>query len=119
MSIADQISAALRQQTQDGGWNISEPITYEHQNAAPVTGIRAVIKRGDGEKVEVLGSEYEEFTATVLVYLDDLNAPPRSGDTIRTETEVWRVKGPQSEIPGAVNLTATRKRLVRASTEGA
>ena len=117
MSIAEQISLALRQQTEAGDCNLAEAIIYEPQNAAVITGKYAVIKRGDARLAPVMGTDYEEFEADVLVYSDDLGTViPRAGDQVRLAdlTELWRVQGIHAEIPGGYLLRCNRKLLRRA-----
>jgi hypothetical protein len=116
VSIAEQIARALRQQTEAGGYNVAEEIIYEPENGAVITGIYATIKRGEGKTDAVMGAEYEDFEAEVLVYRADLGTvTPRAGDQIRLadQSELWRVKGIRAEIPGGVLLRCTRKLLRR------
>jgi len=117
MSISEQIDMALRQQTEEGSWNLSEAISYEPVNEAIVTGKRAVFRRGDASPELVMGADYEVFEADVTLYKTDLVLPPRVGDRIRTASEVWNVIGIRSEIPGGYILRARRKVLVPAREE--
>lgn len=120
MSIADQITLALRQQTELGGHNLSEAVTYEPENGAVVAGIRATIKRGETKTEPVMGAEYDQFEADFLVYTADLGTViPRPGDQIRLadQSELWRVAGIRAEIPGGAILRCVRKLQRRALVE--
>jgi hypothetical protein len=109
--IAEQIAGALRQQLEEGDHNLSEVVSYEPLNNAVQTGIHALFKRGDAKAETVMGVDYEEFRAEILVYTTDLLLHPRRGDRIRTTTEVWFVDGIKAELPGAYLLNAARKVL--------
>jgi hypothetical protein len=117
MSIAEQIAMALRQQTEVGGHNVSELVTYEPLNAAVQTAISAVVKRGEGKAEALMGADYEQFEADILLYAADLILHPRRGDRVRTPTELWFVEGIRAEIPGGYLLRATRKVLQPAIAE--
>lgn len=118
--IREQIEMALRQQTEAGDHNVAESIFYEPENAAIISGIRAVIKRGAGEAEPVMGTDYETFEADILVYADDLGSVvPRAGDQVRLAdlTELWRVLGIRTQIPGGYILRAQRRLLRRLLVE--
>jgi hypothetical protein len=117
MSIAEQIALALRQQLQVGGHNLSERVTYEPLNNAVQTGISAIVKRGEGKAEAVMGADYDQFEADILLYAADLLLPPRRGDRVRTATEVWHIDGIRAELSGGYLLRATRKVLKPAVTE--
>ena len=115
--IRAQIAGALRQQLEAGDHNLSEEVVYEPLNHAVQTGIWVGIKRGDAKAATVMGADYEDFRAEILVYTSDLLLHPRRGDRIRTTTEVWFVDGIKAELPGACLLNATRKVLQPAIEE--
>lgn len=111
MSIRAQIELALRQQTEEGTWNLSEEIIYEPVVAAIVTGIRACFRRGDASPETAMGVDYETFEGDITVYKEDLIVPPRAGDRVRTASELWTVVGIRAELPGAYILRGRRKVL--------
>lgn len=115
--IREQIALALRQQLETGDHNLSETVTYEPLNNAVQTGVIALFRRGQADPQPVMGVDYQEFEATILIYADDLIYPPQRGDRVRTATEVWHIDGIHSELPGAYLLRATRKILQPAVAE--
>lgn len=114
--ISEQITLAMRQLTETGDHNLSEAIIYEPENAAVITGKRAIFRRGEGTAEPVMGMDYEKFEADITVYADDLGTiVPRAGDQVRLAdlTEVWRILGIRSQLPGGYILRAERKILRR------